>query len=62
MSDRYLIEPICKKCKADLSEELPLFISDEDKIVLTCEKCGARTKYWCEMKINSKLLKGRKLK
>jgi DNA-directed RNA polymerase subunit RPC12/RpoP len=59
MSDRYLIEPICAKCKADLNEEgLPLFMGDEDEpLILKCPKCKAKTMFWVETKTKSKLTK-----
>ena len=44
MADRYLIEPICKKCKKqliDYENDFPIFLESDDKVILTCPKCGA---------------------
>lgn len=55
MSDRYLINEICKWCKEDFSEEQPLFMGDEDDpIIVKCPKCGKKTKFWVDVKVKSK--------
>lgn len=55
MTDRYLIYPKCEWCGEDLSDEQPLFMSDEDSpLVFICHKCGKKTKYWVMAKIKSK--------
>jgi len=59
MSDRYLIEQKCKKCGEDLTdyEDMPLFLSTENEIILTCPKCKTKTKFWLEVKQKSKIVK-----
>jgi len=57
MLGRYLLDTKCPKCKTEIEQEMPLFVSFEDKVYLTCPKCGAKIKYWIELKQKSKIIK-----
>ena len=59
MGDRYLLKPICEVCGEPLDDydDMPLFMSLEDNIVLKCPECGAKTKFWFEIKHKSKIVK-----